>query len=118
MTPLLLALAAVSANYRPLCYSDDWGVVINAGPETCQDVVRNLADDTDRGWREDPFSHWHGLLEDAEDGEMSIATNQAYMNGWPGYQDPYEARKRAWITCLVITRDRMPNRWFDYRRRR
>lgn len=117
MNVCLIILAVVSANHQPLCYSDDWGVVINASTETCKDVVRCIADSTEPNWREDPFSHWHSLLDDAEDGEMSIATNRAYMNGWPDYQDPKEARKRAWITCMVITRDRATDRWFNYKRR-
>ncbi len=116
--PWLIALMLVSVSREPLCYSDDWGVVINAGATTCQGVVRSIADTTDPGWRENPFSHWHGLLADAEDGEMSIATNAAYVYDRPNRQNKREACTRAWITCLVIVRDRMPNERLRHRQRR
>lgn len=118
MNVCLIILAVISANHQPLCYSDDWGVVIKAGPETCKDVIRNIADGLEPGWREDPFSQWHEFLIDAEDGEIDIPTYRSFLNGWTEYPYRYdEYERRAWITCMVITRDRMPNRWFDYKRR-
>lgn len=112
-----IVLAVVSASHEPICYSDEWGVVIIAGTETCQATVRTIADTLDPGWRERPFSHWHGLLSDAEDGEMSIATNAAYTYDQPSMQNKREARMRAWITCLVVMRDQIANRKFNRYRR-